>query len=369
LNGNYLGFERNRREAMEQKMTGRERLIRALERETPDRIPTLEWVLDPMVTEQITGDTDQIDFARKKGVDGVSVSLNYRKTKIDEGHDIDEWGVTRVSTHEYPTPVGNPIKTMGDFERLTIPDPDDEYRYQSIRSALERCKEDDIAVVGRVKDVFSQPRDLMGFEDFLMSFYLEPDLLRALFEMCVEHSTCVGKNLRELGVEIVVIGDDIANNRGLLISPDMYRIMVLPYFSQLVRNLKDAGLYVIKHSDGDLSAVLEDLMNSGIDCIDPIDPLGNMDMAAVTNEWGDKVARKGNVDCVSTLVDKPVEAVWRETAGCIIDASAHPGHIISSSNSIHRGINPVNYSAFLDAAHELGTYPLDEERLRETAGK
>lgn len=348
-------------------MTGKERLLCALGRGVPDRVPTLEWVLDPVVTLAMTGDSDQIDFARKAGVDGVSVSLDYRKTDIDGRRHIDEWGVTRVSYGEYPTPVGHPVKTMADFEKLPIPDPDDESHYQSIRTALARCAGDGIAVVARVKDVFSQPRDLMGFEDWLLSFYTDPELSQALMEMCVGHSTRVARNLRALGVEICVIGDDIATNRGLLVSPDMFRGQILPHFARLVQNLKEAGLRVIKHSDGDLHDVLPDLVGTGFDCIDPIDPLGGMDMADVTAAYGGRVARKGNVDCVETLVSKPADDVWRETARCLLEGAGAPGHIISSSNSIHRGINPGNYRAFLDAVHALGAYPLDRGLLAQVA--
>jgi len=344
-------------------MTGRERLISALKREKPDRLPTLEWVLDTEITQAITGDSDQIEFAKKRNIDGVSVSLNYRNTTIDDKHFVDEWGVTRISYDEYPTPVKHPIETLEDFEKLKIPDPNDEYHYQSIRDAVTRCKTEDIAVVGRVKDIFSQPRDLMGFQEFLMSFYLEPELATRMMEMCVEHSTVVGKNLRKLGVDIVVIGDDIAHNTGLLLSPEMFREQVLPHLTELVQNLKKEGLYVIKHSDGDLNSIVDDLVGTGIDCLDPIDPLGHMDMKSVTEQYANQIARKGNVDCVSVLVDQSVEKVWAETARCILEGAQPGGHIISSSNSIHRGINPTNYSAFLDAARELGVYPLDIERL------
>ena len=59
----------------------------------------------------------------------------------------------------------------------------------------------------------------------------------------------------------------------------MYREQVPPHFRRLVQNIKKTGLFVIKHSDGDLRAVVDDLFDTGIDCLDPIDPLGNMSMS------------------------------------------------------------------------------------------
>lgn len=349
-------------------MTGRERIIAALNRKIPDRVPTMEWILHPEVMKNMNGAESDIEFAVRAGLDGIAVSLDYTKEIIDERHYKDEWGVTRVSYDDYPNPVGNPIKTMADLEKLVIPDPDAEYRFNRIKNALERVG-NEIAVVARVKDVISQPRDLMGFEDFLMAFYLDPELIEALMKICVEHSTRIAENLVDIGVEAIVIGDDIANNTGLLMSPAMYKEQVYPYFRELVGNFKKLGLLVIKHSDGDLRAILPELVDSGIDCLDPIDPLGNMDMTYMKKTYGSRIALKGNVDCVSTLVDKSPDQVKKETIQCILEGSIGGGHIISSSNSIHRGISPVNYQVFLDTVKEYGVYPINEKRLKEVIDK
>ena len=82
----------------------------------------------------------------------------------------------------------------------------------------------------------------------------------------------------------------------------------------------------------------------GIDCLDPIDARGNMDLAALKARYGDRIAFKGNVDCVETLVNKTEDQVRREVARCLLQGSVGGGHIISSSNSIHSGINPVSYT-------------------------
>lgn len=349
-------------------MTGRERILAALRRQEPDQVPTMEWVLDPMVIKKMNGATSPMEFVQKSGLDGIAVSLNYSKEIIDSRHFLDEWGVTRVSYDDYPNPVGHPVKNESDLKKLIVPDPDAEYRFDSIKKSLE-LSDGRVAVVARVKDVFSQPRDLMGFEDFLMGFYLQPDLIEGLMEMCVDHSTRIAKNLVEIGVEVIVIGDDIANNTGLLLRPEMYMQQVYPYFKKLVRNFKNLGLLVIKHSDGDLNAILDELVDTGIDCLDPIDPMGYMDMAVMKKKYGHRIALKGNIDCVKTLVDKPLEDVRKETAQCILDGSMGGGHIISSSNSIHAGINPENYGYFLECVKEFGRYPIDTVKLSNIINK
>jgi uroporphyrinogen decarboxylase len=347
-------------------MTGRERILTALERREPDRVPTCEWVLSPQVMKGVCGTEDDIAFVREMDLDGISVGLDMEKTVLDAGRVRDEWGITRVVSDDYPMAVAYPIKDMADFKNYSAPEPLKPYRFNRVREALSAFGKEK-GVIARVRDVVSQPRDLMGFEGFLITLYEDPDLANALMTMSADYSEKICDGLAELGLEVIVVGDDIADNRSLLMNPDMYRELIYPHFVRLISHAKKRGLKVIKHSDGDLRAVLDDLVNSGIDCLDPIDARGNMVLEELKAKYGDRIAFKGNVDCVETLVSKPPEEVRRETACCILRGSIGGGHIISPSNSIHSGVSPVNYRAFLDTVRELGAYPLDIPLLKQVA--
>ncbi len=347
-------------------MTGKERILKTLAFEEPDRVPTMEWVLHPGVMEKVCGAKSDIEFVRMMDLDGIAVGLNAKNTKLDDRHAMDEWGITRVTYDEYPNPVKFPISDWDDADKLVVPDPDASYRFDNIKRAQKEIGEEKL-VCARVRDVFSQPRDLMGFEGFLISFYEEPELADHLMKLSCDYSMRICENLRDLGVQVIVIGDDYANDSALLMRPDMFRETVLPHLAKLVGHAKKLGLKVIKHSDGDLNAIVQDLVDTGIDCLDPIDERGHMDMAALKQRYYGKVALKGNVDCVSTLVDQSIQDVRRATARCLLLGSKGGGHIISSSNSIHSGISPANYRAFLDCVKELGTYPLDIGRLERVA--
>jgi uroporphyrinogen decarboxylase len=347
-------------------MTGRERILAVLNKKVPDRIPTCEWILNPNVMEKMCGTRDDVEFVKQMDMDGIAIGLDSKNEKLDDRHVRDEWGITRVTYDEDPNPVGFPIKDMADFRNFTPPDPLAPWRFDKIKHALstfgtEKC------VIPRVRDVVSQPRDLMGFEDFLASFYEDPDLISGLMAMSAAYSEKICEGLVKLGIEVIVVGDDIANNTGLLFSPAMYRELVYPHFARLVGYAKSLGLKVIKHSDGDLRAVIPDLVNSGIDCLDPIDERGNMFMDQLKKEYGHRIVFKGNIDCVETLAVKPPEAVRRETARCILKGGIDGGLIISSSNSIHSAVSPVNYRVFLEAVKELGNYPLDIPLLEKIA--
>lgn len=349
-------------------MNGIERVLAVLNHEIPDRIPTFEWVIHPNVAEKAAGTRDIIEFVSKMDIDGIAIRPDNAMVQINEKEMRDEWGIIRAIDDEYPTPLRFPVETLEDFVSLKVPDPNAPHRYDSIKKALavfgnERC------VVGRVRDVVSQPRDLMGFENYLMCFYEDEELIQRMMEMCVDFAEGICENLRDLGVKVIVVGDDIANNNSLLMSPTMYVEQIHPYFTRLVQNAKRMGLKVIKHSDGDLNAVLGELVESGIDCLDPIDVRGHMDMAAIKQKYGEKIALKGNVDCVETLVSGSEKQIRKETANCILKGGIGGGLIISSSNSIHKGINPDKYRYFLEVVKELGQYPLDIEKLQSIAAE
>lgn len=353
-------------------MTGRERLLAALNRREADHAPTLEWVLATNVIEEMYGTRDPIEFAYLADMDGLAVSLDYRNELLEKGEngkgDIirNEWGIVCQVHEEYPVPIRYPLEEYEDLEGFVVPDPDASYRFDKIKKTLQTFNGEKL-VVGRVRDVVSQPRDLLGYENFLMSFYTDEELVTRLMEISCDYSCRICENLHDLGVEVIVVGDDIADNNSLLMSPQMFRQMVLPHFTRLVQHAKSMGMKVIKHSDGNLNAVVKDLIDAGIDCLDPIDRRGKMDLRALKREYGDRIAFKGNVDCVSTLVDQPLSAVRREVAQCLLEGGVGGGLIISSSNSIHAGVSAENWKYFLEIRKELGQYPLDVDRLERIA--
>ena len=353
-------------------MTGKERLLTALNRKEPDHVPTLEWVLATNVIEDMYGTRDPIDFAFKADLDGLAVSLDY-KNEVLEAHDDgngtiirNEWGIVCKMHEEYPVPIQFPLAELEDLDTFVVPDPDASYRFDKIKKTLKAFGDEKL-VVGRVRDVVSQPRDLLGYEGFLESFYTEPELVTRLMEISCDYSCRICENMHDLGIEVIVVGDDIADNNNLLMSPKMFREMVLPHFTKLVQHARSMGMKVIKHSDGNLNSVVEDLIGAGIDCLDPIDRRGQMDLGALKAKYGRQIAFKGNVDCVETLVSGSLEDVRREVAQCLLEGGQGGGLIISSSNSIHAGISAKNWKYFLEIRKELGQYPLNIELLERIA--
>ena len=113
---------------------------------------------------------------------------------------------------------------------------------------------------------------------------------------------------------------------------------------------------MIKHTDGNLWPIMDMIVDSGIDCLDPIDPKGGMSIPEVKAKYGDRIALKGNVDCADLLTFGSVEETVEATKQTLREGMPGGGFIISSSNSIHSGVKPENYAAMMRTVREFGGY-------------
>ncbi|MCP4165820.1 MAG: hypothetical protein GY759_07985 [Chloroflexi bacterium] len=350
---------------MPSNMTGQERVLATIQRQTPDRIPTFEWDIDPDLIVNMTGGGTYEDFVEQFDLDAVMCGPDYIKKPLDNGYLLDEWGVTRTVGHEaYAMAVDEfaPIQSWEDLEKWEPPDPYASHRFETMKERVERFK-GKRALFAQLRDVWSNPRDLLGYANLFVLCKKDPDLVEALVIKCVNQSIALVEIAADLGAEIVMSGDDIADNRRTMISPDMLRKHFFPHFRRYVEAIHDHGMYYWKHTDGNIMAVLDDFVDMGIDGIDPIDPLAKMDLATVKEGWGDKVAIKGNVDCAYLMVSGSEQEVVESVKNCIRIAGPGGGYACSSSNSIHSGVKPNLYIAMLDSVREYGVYPLDEDRL------
>jgi uroporphyrinogen decarboxylase len=340
-------------------LTSAERIMRVLRREEPDRVPHFEWLVDRKVREVLRpGCKTYNEFAVRMGHDAVLADPNFKKEQIGPGLKRSEWGyVTQDTPEEHGIEVESPIKTMEDFERYAPPDPHAPGRYVSIEDTIREFGGKK-AVIVHLNDVFSLPRYLIGMEDLLMSIITAPDLVRAVVELAVDINLEMAKEVAARGVEIVYTGDDYAGNRGPFMSPQHFRELFYPGLQRVMGGFKELGLHVIKHTDGNLWPIMDMIIDSGIDCLDPIDPQGGMDLAEVKEKYGDRIALKGNVDCSNLMTFGTPDEVVAATKEALRNGAPGGGFILSSSNSIHSAVKPENYQALLDTLEQHGRYPI-----------
>jgi uroporphyrinogen decarboxylase len=339
-------------------LTSAQRVLRALRREEPDRIPHFEWIIDRKVREAICPGCTMEEFTVRMGLDAILTSPDFKKEQLGPNRFRNEWGVVlETTTEEHGFPVDGPIHSLDDFRKYTPPDPHAPGRYQSLQRLVKKYK-GKLAIGVHLNDVFSIPRYLAGFEGLMIALAEEPDLVRGLVDLSVEMNLAMAKEVARHGADFVFTGDDYASTERPFMSPRSFREFFLPGLQRVVAGFHEAGLPVIKHTDGNIRPLLDMILDTGIDCLDPIDPIAGMDIAEMKQKHGGRIALKGNVDCAHTLTFGSERDVVEETRSVIRKAGEGGGLIVSSSNSIHSAVKPGNYLAMWNAIRMFGAYPL-----------
>jgi uroporphyrinogen decarboxylase len=290
------------------------------------------------------------------GIDAICIDCDFDKKFLDNGLIEDEWGMIKKDTGEaHSFPVDGPIRTLKDALAYVPPDPFKPGRYDSIEKAIKEHSGEK-ALVLHLNDVFSIPSRMMPFDTFLIKVLEEPDIVRALVKMSVDVNLIMAKEAVKRGIKIVYTGDDFAYNSGPVISPKLFREIFYPELKRVITGYKELGLLVIKHTDGNIMSIIDMIIDSGLDCLDPIDPIAGMDLCQIKSDYGSRICLKGNVDCSKTLTFKSKEETIEETKRCLDIAMPGGGYILSSSNSIHSAVKPGNYLAMLDTLMKYGKY-------------
>lgn len=339
-------------------MTPKACIERALRREIPSRVPTFEWFIDPGIGAALTGSRDLLEIAEALDLDGVNLRPDYSRERIDSASFRDEWGFVKQETGDVlPAVTRNPIEDIACHPDYRFPDPAALHRFASLERAVNRFG-DHRAVILNVRDGFSDMRDLLGYENALVAMRTEPDHFRELLDRAVDHNLALAREARRrCGVNIVATTDDIAYPGGLLVRPELYQEILAPAFRRVIQGFKAEGFLCIKHSDGNITALIDCWIEAGIDCLDPIDPQGGLTLAEAKHRYGRRICLKGNVDCAGVLCTGTADEVESAVRDCLDAAAAGGGYMLSSSNTIHRGVKPENYRAMLTALRKFGTTP------------
>jgi len=346
-------------------MNSRERFLKALAREEPDRVPLWELIINGPVIEAILPGRSYADFVEWAGLDGITTGENQKFIKDGE-YLVDEWGIKwKTSAGEVSYPAGGPIREPSDLNKYSPPDPDAGWRLSTLEAYVDRFKGEK-AIVFLGHETFEFSHYLVGgLQNLFVHYHKNKDFVHRISEIISDYKCRVIERAIKTGADVVLTGDDYANRKAPLMSKKQFEEFVLPYLRRAVETSKKHGIPFIKHTDGNLWPIIDTIIDSGIDALDPIEPIAGMDIGEVKGKYGKRIAVVGNVDCSYVLTfgsEKEVEEAVKET---IAKASPGGGHIIASSNSIHPAVKPSNYILMLKLARKHGVYPIDEELINE----
>ena len=369
-------------------MTGCDRMMAAIRGEQPDKVPIWELIINRPVIQALHpelftpekvarhewgssgGFLLQADFIEKEDLDGITIFEDVGiKEEIDEITYRDEWDITwRLNDQGIPYAVDHPIRAYADLDSYRAPDPDSDERLKTLHAAVRRFKGEK-AIVFLTHDAFEFSHYLRGMSQLLMDYVTEPGFVHRLAQVVMEYKKRILERAVEMGADILCTGDDYAHRGATIMSPDHFRKFILPYLREAVQIARNRGIPFLKHTDGNLWQVLDDIVGTGIDCLDPLEPLAGMDIGKMKKLYGHRIALAGNVDCSVLLPFGSTLEVNEAVKETIAKAAVGGGYILASSNSIHPGVKPDNYRAMVEAGRRFGSYPLDELMISEYSTK
>lgn len=157
------------------------------------------------------------------------------------------------------------------------------------------------------------------------------------------------------GIDGFALCSDYCLNTGPFMSPSQFSEFVTPYLARLIRGYRDMGFYTIKHTDGNIMPIVDQLVQANPHALHSLDPQAGVDIAEVKRLYGSKVCLIGNVNC--GLLDTGTEEEARDSARYALESGMPGGgYIFSTSNCIYTGMRLSRYEAILDVLKTEGNY-------------
>ncbi len=305
-------------------MKHRDRVMTALNHEEPDRCPmqvsfTPEFAArlrrelgrEGAIRHNPHGGGNTYALERALDEDMLLTSVGWANSYYQEGEEYtDEWGVgwrsvpytTRFGQGRYTEMFRHPLAEDAAIETYRAPDSNRPQLYQEAARVLQAYQNEYWIVGVVVTTIFECAWALRGLEQLLMDLVLAPDLAEQILDLPFRYHLTVAKRLVAMGVDMIWTGDDVGTQQGMLISPGHWRRFLKPRMARFVAELKgiNPDLKVAYHSDGLILPIIPDLIEIGIDVLNPVQP-ACLDAARLKKEFGDRLCFWGTIDEQHTL--------------------------------------------------------------------
>ena len=348
-------------------MTSKERVRIALSRNTPDRVPVAadfvpeskERLLEYFKTD------DYFDMQVQLGCDMLVAGAGISTSYYGDGEEyVCPWGCTWKyiynNTGSYTEIINHPLADDPDGAKLAayrIPDPDGDDVVTPVRNLIARYG-DRYFICGAVPcTIFEAAWYLHGLEDTIIDMAERPDYINTLFDKVMEFPLRAGLRFIDEGVDMLWLGDDVGMQHGMMMSPDMWRKFLKPRMRKLIAafKAKNPDVLVAYHSCGYIMPIIEDLIEIGLDVLNPIQPHA-MDPAAVKEAFGDRLSFWGGIDIQETLPKGTVRQIRDEVALRRRTIGEGGGYIMAPAHNVQADTSLENILAFFQAAAELTDY-------------
>jgi len=388
-------------------MTSRERVLKTINHEEPDRIPidfgARCWSIvdaenmpehnylrlceylgikdpEPPMRGALMNEVDNIDerVLKRFGVDCRYLRPGGHLKKVEPGIRQGDFGLRFRQLGHYGDPdkyLWRELNTVEEIENCPLwPDPDDPIYAQSVypeglRKRAKYLHENTDYAIGMELNFFGVLADnmtmLFGLDKWLLNMKLNPKVYYAFVNKYLSVTDkIVASILTAVGdyIDLVVIYNDFGSQQALIMSYDDYCKFFRPYEARLVQRIK---LYtkakVIEHSCGSVWSIIKDRAEMGVDVLNPCQPLAaNMSAEYLKKNFGDIMCFHGGIDIQRLLPFGTPKEIREEVKRLIRIFGPGGGWIAAPSHNIEPETPPENIVAMFDALQEFGSYPIKD---------
>jgi uroporphyrinogen decarboxylase len=358
-------------------MTHKERLLTALNHQEPDRVPICAWYTpeaEKKMLRHLGVDSDQVETYKASGaplpilmdhdflISWMGPCTGYYSRPDHEY--ADEWGIgwkwfDHPSGGAYTEMVRHPLAAIKDPAEFSMPDFSREDRYDGARQLLQQYGDEYGIMAGLACTLFELAWYLRGLEQVLMDLVTDRDFVHAYLDKLMSWIEVAGRKFARLGVDIIWIGDDVGAQNRMLISPEAFREFLKPRYARLFAEWKgiNPNVKIAFHSDGYCYPIIGDLVEIGLDILNPIQPK-SMDPAKVKKDFGKRLTLWGTVDIQEVLPFGTIQDVAKEVKLRLRTAGPGGGLIIAPAHNIQSEVPLENILAFYSTAKQYGRYPI-----------
>lgn len=312
---------------------------------------------------------EELDFSafryrcEARGHIGVNVGRNggYPEEAIDENEEHKIWkdGLGRTmklpkKTATLPLPMDYPVKTMDDWLKIKP-----WYEFSEERLAGEwkakaaQHRENDKVVCVGIPGGFDEPRQLMGEEELCVAFYTQPELIHDILQTIGDTAyRALDRVTSEVQIDMLSVHEDMAGKSGPLAGPNQIEEFIKPYYRKIWDMLQERGARLFdQDSDGDMNPVIDAFLDAGVNCMHPMEPASNMDIVAVRQKYGNRLAFYGGID--KHVLRRTKEEIVEELEYKIPPMLKTGGCVLALDHRIPNGTPLDNYKFYLQKAWEI----------------
>ncbi len=268
---------------------------------------------------------NHLTFIRNRAVNSLQ--------EIESGIFRDEWDVLwdRRIDRDIGTPINCVLETMN-LEKMRIPDPLDPDRYAHFEPII-RANPRRYKIVKFSYSLFERAWSLRRMETLMMDFIQNPLFVHELLDLITEYNMRLIRNLKHFNIDALYFGDDWGYQRGLLMSPDTWREFIKPRIRKMYDQAHAHGYDVFIHSCGNITNLLDDLVEVGVNVFNPFQP-EVIDLEDVIATYEKKLAFYGGLSIQHTLPFGTPREVRAEVVHRLGLAKKFGGYIISPSHDM-----------------------------------